>query len=124
MLKRVLAVGLAALSLAGAAQAQAPLGKLHDALRLSVAQEDAWRLYREAITPDPAERARAREAAAMMPSLPTPRRLALMRAQMQADLAAFNDQARDIETFYAALTPEQQQIFDRQTAAYADRGDD
>jgi hypothetical protein len=102
--------------LAGAARAQSPISQLHDALHLTAAQEDAWRAYQAAVAPDPDQRARAEAAAAMAPRLPTPRRLALIRAQMQADLATFDHDAQAVTAFYTALTPDQQQAFDRQTA--------
>ena len=111
---------LAPLSLApmvatpAAAQSRASL--LHDALHLQGGQEDAWRAFQAAVTPDPQSQAQARQTAQMAPTLPTPRRLALVRAQMQADLESYDRTARAVNAFYAVLNPDQQRTFDRQTA--------
>jgi hypothetical protein len=107
------------LALAGAAHAQQNPGRLHDALQLTDAQEQAWRSYQSAIAQDPQQKARAQQAQMLMPTLPTPRRLALIRAQMQSDMDIFNQNAAAVMAFYTVLTPEQQRIFDRETVAPA-----
>jgi hypothetical protein len=90
--------------------------RLHDALRLTPDQEDAWRAYQTSIAPNAQQMARARQAQMMLPNLPTPRRLALMKAEMQSDMAAFDRNAQAVVAFYDSLTPEQQRIFDAETA--------
>jgi protein CpxP len=113
--RSIAAIALAA-ALAGGAHAQAPdLSGLHDALHLTAAQEDAWRVYRAAITPDAAAEGRHRAAAMMMSTLPTPRRVDLINAEMSEDFAAAHRQGEAVKTFYATLTPDQQRTFDRQT---------
>ena len=110
---------IAALALtfaASGAQAQSRASLLHDALHLSTEQETAWRAFQVSAAPDAMAQAQARQAAQLAPTLPTPRRLALIRAQMQADLASFDRTSRAVETFYAALTPQQQTTFDKETA--------
>jgi hypothetical protein len=103
-------------STAAMAQSAAPrLGQLHDALRLSVEQEDAWRDYTAAISSNPQADARHRAARAMMPKLTTPRRLALMDATMEQDLADLRREGQAVIAFYNRLTPSQQAVFDRQT---------
>ena len=106
---------------AGAAQAQQQpsIKGLHDALRLTPQQESAWRAYQSAIAPDPQQQSRAQQAQMMMPTLPTPRRLALMKAQMQSDLVNFDRDAQAVTTFYGQLSPEQQHTFDVKTAPTA-----
>ena len=99
---------------AAAAKAQ-PAGQLHDALKLSQSQEAAWRTF-QAATSDNASRARAQQTEAMLPTLPTPRRLAMIHAELQAGLADFDRSAKAVTAFYAVLTPDQQRIFDEQTA--------
>lgn len=115
-----LSASIAGLALAlvtvGAVRAQTRTSLLHDALRLSSDQERAWAAFQASAAPDAQTQAQARQAAALAPTLPTPRRLALVRAQMQADLTAFDRTARAVEAFYATLTPEQQATFDRETA--------
>jgi protein CpxP len=89
---------------------------LHDALSLTPAQETAWRTYRATVAPDPYATARRKAAAALLPTVPTPQRIALIDAQMQADLDAFRRQGDAVKTFYAALDPVQKRVFDAQTA--------
>jgi hypothetical protein len=109
-------VVIVGLSVAGGAAAQPGPGRLHDALRLTPQQEIAWQAYQASIRPDPQEAARAQQAQMMMPTLPTPRRLALIRAQMLADQQTFDRNAQAVTAFYRLLTPDQQRIFDEQTA--------
>jgi periplasmic protein CpxP/Spy len=101
---------------AGAAIAQPADSRLHDALQLTATQEADWAKYRAAIAADPARTARDRAAQQMMATLPTPRRLALLRAMMHDDAAAFEQRAQAVEAFYATLTVKQQQMFDVLTA--------
>ncbi|MGA0600847.1 Spy/CpxP family protein refolding chaperone [Caulobacter sp. KR2-114] len=111
-----LALSLGALSVAAAQSAAPPrLGQLHDALRLTPAQEDAWRAYEAALRPTPGGAARHQQTEAMMPRLTTPRRIALLDATMQQDLADLRRQGQAVIAFYNALTPGQQAVFDRQT---------
>jgi hypothetical protein len=117
------AAGAILLLASGAALAQSPpegppqpdLSRLHDALRLGPAQEAAWKAYAAAITPDPQLEARRRGAAAMMKSLPTPRRIDLVDAEMQEEMAAMRRQGQAVKAFYAQLSPEQQKTFDEMT---------
>jgi hypothetical protein len=120
---RKLAVLAAALSLLSLALFAPPafaqsgeLAALHDALNLTPAQELAWRTYRAAVAPDPETAARRKAAAALLPTVPTPRRIALIDAQMQADLDAVRRQGQAVEAFYDALDPVQKRVFDAQTA--------
>ena len=114
---RTFAVLFAAAALAGRADAQTPqLSGLHDALHLTAAQEDGWRAYVAAIGPDPSADARRRETARMMPTLPTPRRVDLVNAEVDADAALVHRQGAAVKAFYDSLTPAQQHAFDRQTA--------
>ncbi|CAN5363050.1 hypothetical protein BH09PSE2_BH09PSE2_09190 [soil metagenome] len=100
-----------------AAHAQSQTTVLHDALNLTVAQDHAWQDFQASVGPDPKQEAQQRQTARLVPTLPTPRRLALIRAQMQADLEAFDRNATAVQTFYALLTPDQQATFDRMTQA-------
>jgi hypothetical protein len=103
-------------STAAMAQSSPPrLGQLHDALHLGVEQEDAWRDYTAAISSNPQADARHRAARAMMPKLTTPRRVALMEATMEQDLADLRREGQAVVAFYNPLTPSQQAVFDRQT---------
>jgi hypothetical protein len=101
---------------AGAALAQVADARLHDALQLTAAQEPDWAKYKAAVAVDPARAGRARAAQQMLATLPTPRRVALMRAMLHDDATAFEQRAEAAEAFYATLTPKQQQMFDVLTA--------
>jgi murein L,D-transpeptidase YcbB/YkuD len=115
---RLFAIAVFAASLAGAAVAQEQqqtsqdLSRLHDALNLSPQQQGAWRAYIAAINPDPQLEARHRSAAQMMQSLPTPRRIDLIEAEMEADMTAMRRQGQAVKAFYAQLSPAQQRTFD------------
>jgi hypothetical protein len=100
---------------AAVATAQPADSRLHDALQLTAAQEPAWAKYQSAVAADPARAARNRAAQQMMASLPTARRLALLRAMMRDDAAAFEQRAQAVEAFYATLSVKQQQTFDALT---------
>lgn len=119
---RRLRFGLAALffgaGLAGGALAQQPpagLDQLHDALHLSAAQEPAWRAYTSALTSNEGAEARHHATQQLLPTLPTPRRIALIDATMEQDLVDLRRQGQAVDVFYNQLTPQQQQVFDRQT---------
>jgi len=111
------AVAALSLSSAALAQAQGPdLQGLHDALKLSASQEEAWNAFQTASLPDPDQAARQRNAAELMPTLTAPRRVDLSIAAMQADLQAFERRGAALKAFYATLSPAQQAVFDNQTA--------
>ncbi len=117
---RLLGLAAAAVMLAPAAHAQAPdLHKLHDALNLSASQEEAWNAFQASALPDPNQAARERAAATMMPSLHAPQRVDLSIAAMQADLDTLQRRGTALKAFYGVLSPEQQAVFDRQTAPRA-----
>jgi len=117
------AVLLLATPVAGWAQAR-DAGELHAALHLSLQQETAWRAYQTALEPDPGAQARHQSAQAMMAALPTPRRIDLLNANMEADLELMHRQGEAAKAFYATLTPEQQKVFDRETLPAPDAGED
>ena len=110
---------LAAVAFGPAAWAQSrepDLHRLHDALNLSASQEEAWNAFQAAELPDPQDQARQRSAAQMMPTLHAPQRVDLSIAAMQADLDVLQHRGAALKRFYAVLSPEQQTVFDRETA--------
>ena len=128
----LVALSVVSLSAAGAALAQdqpegpspqQQLSQLHDALRLSPQQEPAWRAYQASLQPDPSIQARRRSAADMMAKLPTPRRVDLINAEMEQDMAAMRRQGEAVKAFYAQLTPQQQSTFDRITSQAQGQGE-
>jgi len=123
MIFRTMGAGAMFLALAASSGAQAQraaaspaIGNLHDALHLTAAQEDGWRSYKAAIQPDPSAASRHRSAARLFPTLTTPRRIDLVNAEMTADMAYARHQGDAVKSFYASLTPAQQQAFDHQTS--------
>ncbi len=107
----------ASLALASGAVAQtAPdTTQLHDALHLSSGQESAWKAYTAAIAPNSAADARQQATEQMLPKLTTPRRIALLNADMAQNLADLQKRGQAVTAFYAQLTLQQQKVFDTQT---------
>ncbi|THD81784.1 MAG: hypothetical protein E7812_02925 [Phenylobacterium sp.] len=101
-------------------EVSAELIRLHDDLHLSEGQEAAWRDYTRSIAPSPQAEARHRAAVELMPSVPAPRRIALMEATMASDLADFRRQGQAVVAFYDQLSPDQQRTFDGETMPGAD----
>lgn len=88
---------------------------LHGALRITPQQEAAWAAYRAA-APSPAVTEQRREAAAQMfPTLTAPRRIDLVEAEMRQELTEMQRQSAALKALYAALSPEQQRVFDERT---------
>ncbi len=88
---------------------------LHDALRLTAAQENPWAAYRAA-APAPGVTEQRRAAAdRMFPGLTAPRRIDLVEAEMRQELTELQRQSAALKALYAALSPEQQRIFDERT---------
>lgn len=86
--------------------------QLHDVLKLSGAQEQAWNTFVASMKP--AERQQHHDRAAFA-NLPAPERMQKMielskqrTARMESRLAALN-------AFYSTLSPEQKKVFDEQT---------
>lgn len=85
--------------------------KLHDALRLTSAQEGAWRDYVAAIKPQPrGERKRMdREA---FKAMSAPQRMEMRIAMQKERTARMESRLAATKTFYAQLTADQRKTFD------------
>lgn len=124
--RHMLALGLAALGGAAIAQEAPPAppasgasgpgrarrfhgGKLKEQLKLTEAQEAAWKQFTDAMHPPapPAPQERVDWS-----KLTTPQRLDRMQELADKHHAAMRQRHDAIRTFYAQLTPEQQKIFD------------
>jgi hypothetical protein len=117
-------LGLMAPGVSVAAEAvSADLIRLHDDLRLTDAQEGAWRDYATAIAPNSQMAARHNATQELLPLVPTPRRIALIEATMNQDAADFRRQGEAVIAFYGQLTPTQQATFDRETLPSPSDGD-
>lgn len=89
--------------------------KLHDALKLTAAQETAWNTYIAAVKPaTPIGRADR----ASFKDLPAPERMEKMLELQKEHLAKQESHLEALKTFYAVLTPEQQKTFDKATAGH------
>ncbi|MGM9424631.1 Spy/CpxP family protein refolding chaperone [Hydrogenophaga sp. MI9] len=88
--------------------------KLKAALKITAAQEAAWKTFDAATTPNPAAMPApvAREDWA---KLTTPQRMEKMQAFHAERDAVMTKRMDAVKTFYAALTPEQQKVFDAQS---------
>lgn len=94
---------------------QQTMNALHDALHLTVQQEPAWQAYRAQAARGAQAQGRQQAAERMLPTLDAPRRMDLVEAEMRQELADLHAQALALKSFYADLTPQQRQIFDRRT---------
>jgi protein CpxP len=82
--------------------------RLHDALKLTAAQQPAWAAYQAALKP-----AMGRHGArAAGPQLSAPARMEQAIARSQQRTAAMQSHLAALNTFYAVLTPEQKKAFD------------
>jgi Spy/CpxP family protein refolding chaperone len=147
-LRKQVLIGLAALSMGTAtigaqAQAQAPEGRhghaatmeqrhakmaehrakrvaeLHDALKLSGAQEPAWNTFVNATAPAPKA---GRPDRAAWASLPAPARMEKVIAMSKQRTARMEQHLAALNTFYATLTPEQKKVFDQHAMRGFGRG--
>jgi protein CpxP len=89
--------------------------KLHDALKLTPAQEPAWATFTAAM--QPAARP-APGAHADWKSLPAPQRMERAIERSKQRSAMMETRLAALKQFYAALTPEQQKLFDQAGARH------
>lgn len=87
--------------------------QLKSALKITASQEAAWNAYVAGTAPNPPANApgMARED---WSKLTTPQRLEKMQALRAERDSAMSKRIDAVKTFYAALTPEQQKVFDTQ----------
>jgi periplasmic protein CpxP/Spy len=94
-------------------------------LKLTPAQEGAWTSYTAAMQP-PAHTRPTAEQRAEFDKLTTPQRIdkmRSMRSQRMTDMNAAMDRRGDAtKAFYAALTPEQQKVFDAEQKKHWQHG--
>lgn len=83
---------------------------LRQKLQLTAAQQPAWDAFQQAMQPS----RHARLDRADMRKLTTPERIDRMRALREQRAAEADRRGDAVKTFYAALTPEQQKVFDDQ----------
>lgn len=84
--------------------------QLHTQLKLTPAQEPAWKIFTEATKPDGKAIQHDRKAMAEMPA---PARMEMMLTHAQERLTTMQKHVDALKIFYAVLTPEQQKTFDK-----------
>ena len=87
---------------------------LKEKLKITPAQEGAWTAFTSIMQPSVDMHKRRMEMRAEMDKLTTPERIDKMRALRTQRDAEMDQRANATKTFYAALTPEQQKVFDAQ----------
>jgi protein CpxP len=85
--------------------------ELHDKLKLTPAQEPAWKGFAEKMKPGARP---ARPDPAEMAKLTAPERMERMLGMMREAEKRMADRLAAVKEFYAVLTPEQQKIFNEQ----------
>ena len=87
---------------------------LKETLKITAAQEGAWTTFTSTMQPSAEMHKRRMEMRVEMDKLTTPERIDKMRAlRVQRDVE-MDKRAGATKTFYAALSPEQQKVFDAQ----------
>ena len=94
-----------------------PMGmnRLHSDLRLSPSQEDAWRNFQQAYAMDPQEMQRQQSMAANMARMTAPQRVDMALDMQKSELEAQQRRGEALKAFYGTLSPQQRQVFDRET---------
>ena len=115
--RALLIAALVFLAAPSRAETEPPPGfeALHQALRLRPEQEQAWKFFQEATAPDPQDEERHRDAFQRRESLQAPQRMDLSVRTLREDLEKLERRANAMKAFYATLSPEQKDTFDRET---------
>ncbi|WP_374512931.1 Spy/CpxP family protein refolding chaperone [Niveibacterium sp.] len=85
---------------------------LHDTLKLSAAQEPAWKAYRDGILADMEAMAKSRPDFNALRDKPAPDRMAAMLEHSKLRQAQMEKHLAETRKFYDQLTPEQKKTFD------------
>ena len=93
--------------------------RLHDELKITPAQENAFRTYIAATSPQPRQ---AQGERANWKALSAPVRMEKMIAMQKQRTAEMEAQMPALNAFYAQLTPEQKTVFDRQGGHHRGHG--
>lgn len=89
------------------------LEKLHAELKLAPEQEGAWKSWSEHVTQQAASMKDRRSEREAVQKLPAPERMEKMLEHMKEHQQKMESGLVAMRRFYATLTPEQQQAFDR-----------
>jgi Spy/CpxP family protein refolding chaperone len=88
------------------------VAKLHDALKITPAQESAFNSFVTSMQPP----AHAKQDRAAWASLTAPQRMAKAIDMQKQRTAAMQQRLTALDTFYAVLTPDQKKTFDERSA--------
>jgi protein CpxP len=91
--------------------------RLHDALKLTSAQETAWTEFSNKMKPVKMDNRGMQD----WKDMSTPDRLDKMLANMKSREQTMGERATNVRTFYAALSQEQQKTFDRRFREFQSR---
>lgn len=105
----------------GAARFDKHMGKLHDDLKLTSAQEAAWTEFSNKMKPVKMDKAGMESHQQDWKNMNTPDRLDKMLDNMKSRETKMSEHAAAVRTFYAALTPDQQKIFDHRFEEFQHR---
>lgn len=98
------------------------LAALKDKLKLTPAQEGSWNSFAAAQQPPARPAGQPGAERAEFAKMTTPQRLDRMQARQAERSAMFAKRADATRSFYAALTPEQQKVFDTESMHRFGRG--
>lgn len=90
-------------------------------LQITPAQESAWTNFQASMQAGKGEPRQPRMNRQEMQNLTAPERVDRMRAMHQERAAEMDRRGEAVKTFYAALSPEQQKVFDQESARMMQR---
>ena len=95
---------------------------LHSILHIRPDQEGAWRAYQAGMVPPAGIVAELRASAGRMANMTTLQRLDVATQNLQLEETIIHHQSDAIRRFYAAMTPDQQRIYDQVTTPHPGTG--
>ena len=94
--------------------------RMHDALKITPAQEAAWQAYLSALKSNMPQRGQFDRAA--FKQMPAPERMEKRIEMARSHITRMENNLAATKTFYAQLTPEQQKLFDEKAGRFSQRG--
>lgn len=98
------------------------MARLHDELKITAAQEGAWKDFMSAMTPPQGAAGWWHGERADWANLPAPERARKMIERQKQHLAFMEQRLAALSSFYAVLSPEQQKVFDQHAMRMQARG--
>lgn len=92
--------------------------KLHDELKITAAQEPAWKAFTESFRPSKPPKDGNKPSRSEAEKIPAPDRFEQHLARMEQRHDAMKARLPVLKAFYAELTPEQQAIFNKHAARF------